>query len=213
MRECEERSDELTRARALGNTAHNGDSLRSSLSNATNAYFFVSSLHSSFAVGATSSEVAEMQAVLEMWQKQATDAHEELKKASANFKVLTKAHTALKAENAQQSDKLKVRMCEYPGDSLRSSLTQRSSQASALLSQLQQQSYDVDKLTEDLTNLTKTKAEVLGSIEALKSELSSVKASRAELQVSLRHVHCNVPNANSAVISNASLATVDVRHE
>ena len=58
-------------------------------------------------VGATSTEVAEMQVVLEMWQKQATEAHQELKNTSANFKVLTKAHAALKAENTEQGERLR----------------------------------------------------------------------------------------------------------
>ena len=47
---------------------------------------------------------------------------------------------------------------------------------------MQEQSYDVDKLTDDLANLARTKAEVLSSIQALKAELSEIKASRAELQ-------------------------------
>ena len=130
-------------------------------------------------VGATTSEVEEMQVVLQMWQKQATEAHEELKKTSTNFKGLTQAHTALRQTNLELVEKLK---------------------ASSTLEQLQSQNYDIDKLTGDLTALTQTKAEIADSISSLKREIEGLKSTRSELNGLLESTSSTCQNhLNSAV--------------
>ncbi|GMH54519.1 hypothetical protein TL16_g01690 [Triparma laevis f. inornata] len=141
-------------------------------------------------VGATTSEVEEMQVVLEMWQRQATEAHEELKKTSRNFKELTGQHTKLRGENVELQEKLNL---------------------SSHLTQLQNQNVDIDKLTNQLTVLMQTKTEITQSVSTVRKEIDDLKSTKQELHdlLSTTSSTCQNHLNNAVTLKNKKIAEIE----